>query len=90
VDILSIGVGRMQRNFEPMLKQVETGKQTQLTDQAAKLVIYRAFVEGGLDLPKHLTRRAGLVLKLTRCALDRFLCSSTMCRTLISRARKEL
>jgi Domain of unknown function (DUF932) len=57
VDILSIGVDRMQRNFEPMRKQVEAWKQARLTDQAAKLIIYRAFVEGELDVPKHLTRR---------------------------------
>jgi hypothetical protein len=57
VDILSIGVDRMQRNFEPMRKQVNARKQSCLTDEAAKLVIYRAFVEGELDVPKHLTRR---------------------------------
>ena len=56
VDILSIGVDRMQRNFEPMRKQVEAWKQSCLTDEAAKLIIYRAFVEGELDVPKHLTR----------------------------------
>ena len=54
VDILSIGVDRMQRNFEPMRKQVEAWKQSCLTDEAAKLIIYRAFVEGELDVPKHL------------------------------------
>jgi hypothetical protein len=57
VDILSIGVDRMQRNFEPMRKQVDAWKQSCLTDEAAKLIIYRAFVEGELDVPKHLTRR---------------------------------
>src|SRR5258707_10041375 len=57
VDILSIGVDRMQRNFEPMRKQIETWKQSRLTGEAAKLIIYRAFVEGELDVPKHLTRR---------------------------------
>ena len=57
VDILSIGVDRMQRNFEPMRKQVDAWKQAQLTDETAKLIIYRAFVEGELDVPKHLTRR---------------------------------
>jgi len=57
VDLLSIGVDRMQRNFEPMRKQVDKWKQARLTDQAAKLIIYRAFVEGELDVPKHLTRR---------------------------------
>src|SRR6202521_1572837 len=57
VDILSIGVDRMQRNFEPMRKQIDAWKQSCLTDEAAKLIIYRAFVEGELDVPKHLTRR---------------------------------
>jgi hypothetical protein len=56
VDILAVGVDRMQRNFEPMRKQVETWKRTRLADDAAKLTIYRAFVEGELDVPKHLAR----------------------------------
>src|SRR6266566_4776308 len=57
VDILSVGVDRMQRNFEPMRKQVEVWKGTRLPDDAAKLVVYRAFVEGELDVPQHLARR---------------------------------
>jgi hypothetical protein len=57
VDILSAGVDRMQRSFEPMRKQVESWKATRIPDEAAKLVIYRAFVEGELDVPKHLARR---------------------------------
>jgi hypothetical protein len=57
VDIPSIGVDRMQRNFEPMRKQIDAWKQSCLTDEAARLIIYRAFVEGELDVPKHLTRR---------------------------------
>jgi hypothetical protein len=57
VDILSVGVDRRQRNFEPMRKQVEAWKGTRLPDDTAKLVIYWAFVEGKLDVPKHLARR---------------------------------
>jgi hypothetical protein len=57
VDTLAVGVDRMQRNFEPMRKQVDAWKGTRLPDKAAKLVIYRAFVEGELDVPKHLARR---------------------------------
>lgn len=57
VDILAVGVDRMQRNFEPMQKQVEVWKGTRLADGSAKLVIYKAFVEGELDVPKHLARR---------------------------------
>ncbi len=38
-DILSVGVDRMQSNFEPMRKQVEAWKVTGLPDGTAKLVI---------------------------------------------------
>jgi hypothetical protein len=57
VDVLSIGIDRIRRNFEPMKKQVEAWKATRVAGEAAKLVIYRAFVEGELDVPKHLARR---------------------------------
>lgn len=57
VGILSFGVDRMQQNFEPMRKQVGAWKGTRPPDESAKLVIYRAFVEGELDVPKHLVRR---------------------------------
>ncbi len=40
----------MQRNFEPMRKQAEAWRGTRLADEAAKLVIYRAFVEGELGM----------------------------------------
>ena len=54
VDCLSVGVDRMQRNFEPMRKQVESWQRSELTDVTAKVVIYEAFVEGTLEAPKHL------------------------------------
>ncbi len=56
-DALSIGVDRMQRNFEPMRQQVETWRAQQLSAEEAKLTIYGAFIEGDLDVPKHLARR---------------------------------
>ena len=56
-DSLSVGVDRMQRNFEPMRGQVERWRSQQLTDASAKLIIYRAFVESDLEAPKHLKRR---------------------------------
>jgi hypothetical protein len=46
----------MQRNFEPMRKQVEAWQRSELTDVTAKVVIYEPFVEGKLDAPKHLAR----------------------------------
>jgi hypothetical protein len=51
---LEIGVSEMQRNFEPMTKQVARWRESQLTDVSAKLIIYQAFIEGEIDLPKHL------------------------------------
>jgi hypothetical protein len=56
-DALSIGVDRMQRNFEPMRRQVEGWRSQQLSAEVAKLTIYRAFIEGHLEVPKHLGRR---------------------------------
>jgi hypothetical protein len=53
---ISIGVDEMQRNFDPMRKQVENWKQSQLSDAVAKLTIYRAFIESDLEVPKHLAR----------------------------------
>src|ERR1017187_5882120 len=46
----------MQRNFEPMRKQVEAWQKSELTDVTTKVVIYEAFVEGRLEAPKHLAR----------------------------------
>ena len=57
VDILAVGVDRMQRNFDPMRKQVGIWKGSRLADTTAKLVIYKGFVEGELDVPRHLARR---------------------------------
>jgi len=56
VDSLAIGVDRMQRNFEPMRKQVEACQRSELVDVTAKVVFYEAFIEGRLEAPKHLAR----------------------------------
>jgi hypothetical protein len=53
---IAVGLDRMQRNFEPMRKQVEVWQRSELTDVTAKVVIYEAFVEGKLGAPKHLAR----------------------------------
>ena len=52
VDAISVGVDRVQRNFEPMRKQVEAWQRNELTDVTAKVVIYEAFVEGRLEAPR--------------------------------------
>lgn len=52
IDCISVGVDRMQRNFEPMRRQVEARQTSKLTEVTAKVVIYEAFVEGELEAPK--------------------------------------
>ena len=56
VHSLEIGVSEMQRNFEPLAGHIELVRHAPLTDDAAKLIIYQAFVEGSLEVPKHLAR----------------------------------
>jgi hypothetical protein len=56
IDCISVGVDRIQRNLEPMRKQVAEWQKSELTDVTAKVVIYEAFVEGQLEAPKHLAR----------------------------------
>lgn len=45
IDYISVGVDRMQRNFEPMRKQVEAWQRSELTDVTAEVVIYDVFVK---------------------------------------------
>src|SRR5215469_13487806 len=54
IDTLSVGRDRIQRNFEPTRRQVDTWRQTEISDEQAKLIFYRAFVEEKLDAPKSL------------------------------------
>jgi hypothetical protein len=56
VNAIAVGVESMQRNFKPMQEQVEGWRGNQITDDFAKLVIYRAFIEGELEIPTHLAR----------------------------------
>ena len=54
IDTLAVGVDRIQRSFEPMRRQVELWREKQLSDDTAKLILYKAFVEGELEAPKSL------------------------------------
>ena len=86
-DTLSIGVDRMQRNFEPMRTQVENWRAQQLSAAAAKLTIYRAFIEGDL------TSRDTWYERCTSCTSIRNMKSFTpepcgACRTLSPRRSK--
>jgi hypothetical protein len=55
-DAIDMGLGRMQRNFDPMRKQVEGWRANQLTDGQAKTIIYDAYLDEELALPRHLLR----------------------------------
>jgi hypothetical protein len=55
-DALSLGVDNMQRNFQPMIETVDRWRDTQITDATAKLLIYEAFIEGSMEIPKHLAK----------------------------------
>src|SRR5437667_6908145 len=44
-DLLSVGVDKMQRNFEPLKHQIDNWKSGILIDDQAKVIIYEAFVE---------------------------------------------
>src|SRR3989442_8423779 len=48
IDAISVGVDRMQRNFEPMRPQIEMWKESLLPNEMPKLIIYEAFVEAEL------------------------------------------
>jgi hypothetical protein len=56
IEAISVGVDSMQRNFAPMVQQVDRWRESQLSDVAAKMIIYRAFIEAELELPHHLDR----------------------------------
>lgn len=54
IDTLAVGVDRIQRNFEPMQRQIERWRGAQISDDQAKLVLYSAFVDGKLEAPRTL------------------------------------
>ena len=45
---------RIQRNFEPLQRQVETWRKTQITNETAKLIFYSAFIDVKLEASKSL------------------------------------
>lgn len=57
LNAMSVGVDEMMRNFKPMVEAVDRWKDSLLTDVAARLFIYRAFIEAELEVPHHLDRR---------------------------------
>jgi len=53
---ISVGLDEAQRGFEPLQKRVESWRETVITDDQARLSIFKAFIEAELDAPKHLAR----------------------------------
>ena len=44
IELVSIGVDKIQRNFEPLKRQIEAWQSDPLEDDRAKLILYAAFV----------------------------------------------
>lgn len=55
-EVVGLAVDKMQRNFVPLMRQIEAWKGFELPDSRAKLVIYDAFIGEKLEAPKHLAR----------------------------------
>jgi hypothetical protein len=56
ISVIELGVSQMQRNFSGMVQTVNAWQEKQLSDDKARLTIYRAFTEGELEAPRHLDR----------------------------------
>lgn len=51
IDSISVGVDRIQRNFEPLKRQIDRWHHEYLQDNEARLIIYSAFFDGKLKAP---------------------------------------
>lgn len=56
IETVGGAVDKMQRFFEPMRRQINAWQGFELPDLRAKEIIYEAFIEQRLDIPKHLAR----------------------------------
>lgn len=55
-DSISIGIDEAQRGFTPMKRRVEAWREMTVTDDEARLSIFKSFIEDELDAPKHLAK----------------------------------
>jgi pimeloyl-ACP methyl ester carboxylesterase len=71
IDCISVGVDRMQRNFEATRKQVEAWQRSELTDVTAKVIIYllQEPVYQGRDWILIGHSMGGLVCRVANCIL---------------------
>lgn len=56
VEVIDMAVGKMQRHFEPMKRQIDVWQHHSLSDYQAKSIIFDAFITDGIDAPKHIAR----------------------------------
>jgi len=54
LDAISVAVDRIQRSFAPLERQISDWQETHLMDEQVKLIIYEAFLDKRLKVPKHL------------------------------------
>jgi hypothetical protein len=54
IDLVSVGVDRIQRNFRPIMNQIEAWQTRIVGDDEAKRIIYAAFIERRLKAPAKL------------------------------------
>ncbi len=54
-DAISVAVDRIHRGFEPLRRQVQSMKESTLSEEEVKLIIYRAFLDRNIrGVPRHL------------------------------------
>lgn len=54
IDLISVGVDKIQRNFEPLKRQINDWRDYRLDDRYTKEIIYDAFLNSKLGLPRTL------------------------------------
>lgn len=53
--VISLAIDQAHRSFGPMIRQVNAWRDFGLTDDQARVILYRAFIErDGIELPRHL------------------------------------
>ena len=66
IDALAVGADRIQRNFEPMQRQVEQWRSPQISDERAKLILCAALSMASWR------RREAFCRKCTACTYPKF------------------
>lgn len=54
IDLISVGVDKIQRNFEPLKTQIRDWREYRLETRNAKEIIYDAFLDSKLGIPRNL------------------------------------